>query len=118
MVPVNLRKSKESNCFLPYSALVDLGATNNFVSQAVADSIRMRPAKAGRRKKAVAKPPAITTVNSESLCTTAIVRHMVRMRDSASVKCCHAINFVGANIARYDIILGMAWLQKQNPDIR
>ncbi len=43
---------------------------------------------------------------------------MVRMRDSAGVKRCHAINFVVADIASYDIILGTAWLRKQNPDIR
>jgi hypothetical protein len=40
------------------------------------------------------------------------------MRDSAGVKRCHAINFVIADIASYDIILGMAWLRKQNPVIR
>ncbi len=118
MVPVDLRKGKESNNFLPYLALVDSGATYNFVSQAVADSVRMRAAKAGRRKKAVAKPPAIATVNGESLCTMAVVQHMVRMRNSAGVKRCHAINFVVADIASYDIILGMDWLRKQNPDIR
>ncbi len=110
MVPVDLRKGKESNGFLPYSALVDSGATYNFVSQLVADSIRMRPAKAGRRRKAVAKLPVITTVNGKLLHTTAIVRHKVRMRDNAGVKRCHAINFVVADIASYDIILGMAWL--------
>jgi predicted aspartyl protease len=41
MVPVDLRWGKESNGFLPYSALVDTGATYNFVSQSVADSIGM-----------------------------------------------------------------------------
>jgi hypothetical protein len=41
MVPVDLRKGKESNRFLPYWALIDSGATYNFVSQAVADSVRM-----------------------------------------------------------------------------
>ncbi len=65
MVPVDLRKGKESNGFLPYLALVDSGATYNFVSQWVEDSVGMRLAKAGRRKKAVAKPPAIVTVNGE-----------------------------------------------------
>jgi hypothetical protein len=48
----------------------------------------------------------------------AIVQHMVRMRNSTGVKRCHAINFVVANIASYNLILGMAWLRKQNPDIR
>jgi hypothetical protein len=118
MVPVDLQKGKESNRFLPYSALVDSGATYNFVSQAVTDSVRMRPAKARRRKKAVAKPPVIATVNGESLPTTAVVQHMVRMHDSAGVKRCHAINFVIADIASYNVILGMAWLRKQIPDIR
>jgi hypothetical protein len=118
MVSVDLRKGKENNGFLPYAVLVDSGATYNFVSQAVADAVGMHPAKAGRRKKAVAKLPAIATVNGESLRTTAVVRHMVRMRDSAGIKRCHAINFVVADIASYDIILGMAWLRKQNPDIR
>jgi hypothetical protein len=47
MVLVDIRKGKESNSFIPYLALVDLGATYNFVSQAVADSVGMRPAKAG-----------------------------------------------------------------------
>jgi hypothetical protein len=43
---------------------------------------------------------------------------MVHMRNSAGVKRYHAINLVVADIASYDIILGMAWLRKQNPDIR
>jgi hypothetical protein len=39
------------------------------------------------------------------------------MRDSAGTKRSHTINFVVADVAHYDMILGMAWLQKQNPDI-
>ncbi len=85
MVQVDLRKGKESNGFLPYSALVDSCATYNFVFQAVADSVEMRPAKSGRQNGAVAKLPAIATVNGELLRTTAIVRHMVHMCDSAGV---------------------------------
>jgi hypothetical protein len=40
------------------------------------------------------------------------------MRDSARAKQSHAINFAIANIAHYNLILGMAWLQNQNPDIQ
>ncbi len=39
------------------------------------------------------------------------------MRDSTRVKRSHVVNFVATNICSYDIILGKAWLQKQNPDI-
>jgi hypothetical protein len=39
------------------------------------------------------------------------------MRDSAGVKRSHAVNFVVADTCSYDAILGVAWLQKQNPDI-
>jgi hypothetical protein len=39
------------------------------------------------------------------------------MWDSAGAKRSHAINFVVAHIAYYDMILSMAWLQKQNPDV-
>jgi hypothetical protein len=40
---------------------------------------------------------------------------MVWMRDSARTKGSHASNFVITNIAHYNRIFGMAWLQKQNP---
>ncbi len=96
MVLVDLQKGKESTSFLPYLSLVNLGARYNFVSQVVTNSVSMRPAKARRQNGAVAKPPAIATVNSESLRTTAIVGHIVCMRDSASIKRCHGINFVVA----------------------
>jgi hypothetical protein len=56
-------------------------------------------------------------VNGEPMRTTAVVRQMVRMHNSVRTKRSHEINFVFANIAHYDIILGMAWLQKQNPNI-
>ncbi len=106
-----------SNGFLPFSALIRSGATYNFVFKAVWDGIRMHPAKAGRQKRAIAKLPSIAAVDGESLHTMAVVQHMVYMRDSTSVKCYHVINFVITNIARYDVISEMAWLQKQNPDM-
>jgi hypothetical protein len=56
-------------------------------------------------------------VNGELLRATAIVRQMAQMRNGAEVKRSHGINFVVADIAHYVIILSMAWLQKQNPDI-
>jgi hypothetical protein len=40
------------------------------------------------------------------------------MRDSAGTKRSHAINFIVADITHYDMILGMAWLQKHNPNIQ
>jgi hypothetical protein len=118
IVPVDLRKGPGGEGYYPYSALVDLGATYNFISQAVADRLGLEALRAGRRKKQKKLPPLITTVNGETLRATTVVRQMVRMRDSAGTKQSHAINFVVADIAHYDLILGMAWLQKQNYDIQ
>ncbi len=59
----------------------------------------------------------VATVKGKPLRTTAVVWHMVRMCNSAGFKRCLAINFIVADIVSYDVILGMAWLQKQNPDI-
>jgi hypothetical protein len=99
MVLVDLRKGKESNSFLPYWALVDSGNIYIFVSQAVANSVRMRPAKARRQERVIAKLLMIATVNSESLRTMAAVWQIVRMRHSAVAKHCHTINFVVNDIA-------------------
>ncbi len=118
IVPVDLRKGSGAEGYYPYSVLVYLGATYTFISQAVADRLGLEAVRAGRKKKQKKLLLPITTVNGESLCATAIVRQMVRMRDSAGTKRSHAINFVVADIAHYDLILGMAWLQKHHPDIQ
>jgi hypothetical protein len=118
MVAVDLRKESEGKRYHHFAALVDLGATYNLVSQAVADQFGLQPAQSGkRRRRAVRQPPLVATVNGESLRTTAVVREMVRMRNSTGVKRSHAVNFVVADIRSYDAILGIAWLEKQNPDI-
>jgi hypothetical protein len=97
---------------------MDSCTTYNFLSQTVANSAGMCPAKARRQKKAAAQPPAIATVNGELLRTTAVMQHIVCMHNSDGVKHCHAIKFVVADIPGYDVISGMAWLRKQNQDIR
>jgi hypothetical protein len=117
MVPVDLRKGSGGEGYYPYKALVDSGATYNFISQTVADRLGLEAAKAGKRKKQKKLLPPITTVNGEPLRATVVVRQMVHMRDSTGAKRSHAINFIVADIAHYDLIRGMAWLQKQNPDI-
>ncbi len=73
MVPVDLQKSKESNSFMPYAALVKTGATYNFVLQAVVNAVAIRLAKAGRQKKAVAKLPMVATINGKLLRTMAVI---------------------------------------------
>jgi hypothetical protein len=118
MVAVDLRMGSEYERYRHFTVLVDLGATYNFISQAVADRLGLQPARDGRRwKRTLRQPPPTASVNGKLLCATAHVQEMVHMRDSAGVKCLHAVNFVVANICGYDMILGMAWLQKQNPDI-
>jgi hypothetical protein len=107
MVLVDLQKGKKSNGLLPFSALIDLDATINVASQAVADSIGMHLAKAERQNGAIAEPLMIATVNDVLLQTTVVIRHTVRMGDGARVERCHRLYLVIDNIASYDIILGM-----------
>ncbi len=66
----------------------------------------------------IAKLPTVAKVNGKPLLTTAIVWHMVCIHASTGIKQCHAINFIVADIINYDVILGLAWLQKRSPDIR
>ncbi len=64
------------------------------ISQAVADWLG--PEAVWKRKP----PEHITAVNGEPLHSTAVLRQMVGMRDSARAKQGNAINFVIANIIR------------------
>ncbi len=110
-VLVDLPKGSGGKGYYSYLALVDSGATYNFISQAIADHLGLEAA----RKQ---KPPHIATFNGKPLRAIAVVRQMVRMQDSARVKQSHTINFVITDISHYNMILGIAWLQKQNPDIQ
>ncbi len=76
------------------------------------DKLGLEAVKAGRSKVKKKAPYPITTVNGKPLCATAVIWQMVQMYDSARIKRSHAINFIVADIAYYNMILGMAWLQK------
>ncbi len=115
MVLVDLRKGSGGEGYDPCSVLVDSGTTYNFISQSIADKLRLEAVKAGRKRNRKKMPLPITTVNGELLYTTVVLQQMVRMCTDARMKRSHAINFV-TDIAHYNIILGMAWLQKQNPN--
>jgi hypothetical protein len=112
---MDLHKGSSGESTYFYLVLVDSGTTYNFISQYITDKLRPEAVKAGRRRKKMQLP--ITTVNSKLLQATAVVRQVIRMRDSIRIKLSHVINFVIANIAHYDIILDMAWLQKENCSI-
>jgi hypothetical protein len=103
MVLVDLRKGSGGKGYYPYSALIDLGATYNFISQAAADHLSLEVT---RKRKLL----LITTVYGKPLRATAVIRQMVRMQDSARAKRSHAINLYIASISHYDMILGIAWL--------
>ncbi len=108
IMPVDLRKGLGGERYYPYLALGDSGATYNFIAQSVTDKLILEVVKAGRSKvKKKASPPS-TTVNGEPLRATTVVQQTVKMRDSAGTKPSHVINFLVANIAHFDMILGMA----------
>ncbi len=114
---VDIHKVSGSKGYYSYSALVDSGATFNFISQSVANRLRLEAVKAGRKRNRKKWAPLITTVNGELLRATAVVWQIVQMHNSTRMKQSQEINCIRANIAHYNIILSMAWLQKQNPDI-
>ncbi len=101
MFLVDQQKSCSGECYYPYSALTELGATCNFISQAIADCLAME----GAIKR---KPPLIATIKSETLCNTAILCKMVHMPDSAGNNGGEAINLIVADISDYNIMLSMS----------
>ncbi len=117
IVLVDLYKCSGSKGYYPSLALVDSSATYNFIFKSIADKLGLEAVKAGKSKVKKKALPPITTVNGEPLRATAVIRQMVWMRNSAGTKQSHVINFVIADIAHHDLIFGVAWLQKQNPDI-
>ncbi len=48
MLPVDFRKGSGGKGYYPYLMLVDSGTTYNFISQSVADVLRLEAVKAGR----------------------------------------------------------------------
>ncbi len=74
MVPMGLSKSSGGEGCYPYSALIDLGATYNFISHFDADELRLEAVKAGWSKVKKKTPPPITTINGELLHSTMVVR--------------------------------------------
>jgi hypothetical protein len=57
-------------------------------------------------------------VNDEPLCATAVIQQIVLMHNSAGAKWSYAISFVITDIAHYNMILSMVWLQKKSSDIQ
>ncbi len=108
-VPVDIRLPAGINRYSPVTALVDSGAVFNFISQSVADRLRLRPT--------AKPPPPISTIDGNPLRTHAVYRVTLRLRDDSGREQRVAANLIGADIASYDLILGMAWLSRHNPDI-
>ncbi len=118
MVLVVLQKGSSSKSYNPIMGLIYLGDTHNFIFKTMADLLSLKAAKAERNMNKAKIPPPIATVNGKPLRTTTIVCHIVRMFLNADMKQSHSLNFIVVNIAYYNMIPGMAWLQKQNPDIQ
>jgi hypothetical protein len=87
-----------------------LSGTYNFISQTVADQLSLE---AAVKQKLL----PITTINGEPLHAIPVIHNIVCMWDSTMTKQSHAINFVVADITYLDVIIVLAWLLKQHPDI-
>ncbi len=83
IVPVDYHKGSGDEGYYPCKALVDSGATYNFISQFIVDILRLEAVMTGRSNVKIKASPPITTVNSELLRATVVVWSMVWMSDSA-----------------------------------
>jgi hypothetical protein len=70
---VDLRKGSGAKGYHFYSALVDSGASYNFITQSFVDMLRLEAVEAGRSKVKKLSSPPITRANSELLRATAVI---------------------------------------------
>ena len=90
-------------------ALIDSGATSNFISQLCVKSIDLPGSDA--------EPTRISTLNGQPLATYQTHHTRVTLQDSDGQRRETSQTLIGANMVGYDVILGMPWLTSQNPNI-
>ena len=90
--------------------LVDTGATRNFITEFCTKEYSILPVKS-------ATALTVCTINRNCLQTSHIVKPLLKMTDTQGAVKKSAEKLVIADIAGYNIVLGILWLKKYNPDI-
>ena len=90
-------------------ALVDSGATLNFVSQHCVQRLQL--------KVTNGKPPRICTIDGNKLQTYGVHQPILRLTDRLGMEVQSEERLIAASMTGYDLVLGMPWLQSHNPDI-
>jgi hypothetical protein len=108
-VLAKLRKPSGNNAYTPLQALINSGAVFNFISQDFAQCLGL--------KLTDKLAPPMSSIDGHALRTYGIYRQTVHLGDDSGREQCVTLNLVAADILGYDLILGMAWLLRYNPDI-
>jgi hypothetical protein len=111
IVAVDLRKAFGSTDYYHLQLLIYSDTTKDIISLIVEAGLSRDAVTAGKKKQTKLLPP-ITSVIGTPLRATAVVRQMVHMQDSTGTKWSHVINFIITNNTHYNMVLGVAWLQR------
>ncbi len=98
------------NCYSPVNALIDSRATYNFISHAVIELMRLKACKGNA-------PTTICTNAGTYIPMHGVYRQMLQLRNASGADWRLVANLRAADITGYDIILGIPWLTRQNPDV-
>ena len=91
-------------------ALVDSGASLNFISHLLAKELELAADPAPLKR--------VTTLGGQTLLTYGFRKATLRLEDTQGRRIERAETLVAADITGYDLILGYPWLQGNDPDIR
>ncbi len=70
-----------------------------------------------RLRQIVKLSPLISTIDGNSLRTHAVYRITIRLWNDSSKEQRVTAYLIGADISDYNLVLGMAWLSRHNPDV-
>ena len=92
-----------------HRALIDSGASLNFITQMCAKELDLTPIDNGQVR--------IRTLGGESLQTFGTHTLRIAIEDNHGGSASVQQQVIAANMVGYDLVLGMPWLQAQDPDI-
>ncbi|KAI9775895.1 MAG: hypothetical protein M1816_005714, partial [Peltula sp. TS41687] len=93
------------------TALIDLGANENFISH-------LRAAELGIKPRLDEATPKVTTIDETQLQVYGVYRPRIRVTDNSGSTGESHSRLLAASFTGWDIVLGWPWLKELNPDIK